>query len=135
LKCRYQNRRDIKTGAAWGVPGGAWRVPADWPGGVRHVGDVSLVCCSRMEREKACPGTAPWSGGERECPKRADPARDRVPIRGALADRLVVAMKPVLGAVGVERRGRVVCGVVRSVNQSVFWEELDGRAEVVRKAV
>jgi hypothetical protein len=21
LKCRYQNRRDIKTGAAWGVPG------------------------------------------------------------------------------------------------------------------
>src|SRR6266540_4116534 len=24
----------------------------------RHVGDVILVCCSRTEREKACPGTA-----------------------------------------------------------------------------
>jgi hypothetical protein len=58
------------------------------------------------------------SGGERECPEWADPARDRVPIRGVLADRLVVAVKPLLGAVGVERRGRVVCGVVRSVNQT-----------------
>ena len=26
---------------------------ADWPGGVRHAGDVSLVCCFHMEREKA----------------------------------------------------------------------------------
>ena len=107
-----------KPGRLWVVPGSARRVPADWPGGVRHVGDVSLVCCSRTEREKACPGTAPWSGGERECPKRADPARDRVPIRGALADRLVVAMKLLLGAVGVERRGRVICGVVRLVNRT-----------------
>jgi hypothetical protein len=29
----------------------------DWPGGVRHVGVVSLICCSRRERGKACPGT------------------------------------------------------------------------------
>jgi hypothetical protein len=29
-------------------------------------------------------------------------------MRGALADRLVVAVKPLLDAVGVERRGRVV---------------------------
>jgi hypothetical protein len=47
-----------KPGRLKGVPGGARRVPADWPGGVRHVGDVSLVCSSRMERGKACPGTA-----------------------------------------------------------------------------
>jgi RNA-directed DNA polymerase len=33
------------------------------------------------------------------------------------ADRLVVAMKSLLGAVGVERRGRVVCGCVRLVNR------------------
>ncbi len=25
------------------VPGGAWRVPADWPGGVRHKGGASVV--------------------------------------------------------------------------------------------
>jgi hypothetical protein len=48
-----------KPGRLKGVSGSARRVPADWPGGVRHVGDVSLVCCSRMERGKACPGTAP----------------------------------------------------------------------------
>src|ERR1700737_5116594 len=29
-----------------------------WAGGVRHVGDVSPVCCSCMERGKACPDTA-----------------------------------------------------------------------------
>src|SRR5262249_28363034 len=51
----------------------ARRVPADWPGGVRHVGDVSLVCCSRMERGKVCLGTA--FRGERERPKRAEPSR------------------------------------------------------------
>jgi len=31
---------------------------------------VSLISCSRTERGKAFPGTAPLSGGERECPKR-----------------------------------------------------------------
>lgn len=29
-----------------------------WPDGVRHVGDVSLICCSRTELGKAWPGTA-----------------------------------------------------------------------------
>jgi Group II intron, maturase-specific domain len=33
-------------------------VTADWPGGVRHVGDVSPICCSCAERGKACPDTA-----------------------------------------------------------------------------
>jgi hypothetical protein len=36
-------------------------------------GDVSLVCCSRMELGKACPDTAACGGGERECPKRRQP--------------------------------------------------------------
>src|SRR5258705_10024719 len=34
-----------------------------------------------------------------------------------MADRLVVAVKPLLGAVGVEPRGWVICGVVRSINR------------------
>jgi hypothetical protein len=35
-------------------------------------GDVSLVCGSCAEREKACPDTA-VGGGEREVPERAKP--------------------------------------------------------------
>src|SRR6478735_900773 len=47
-------------------------VTADWPGGVRHVGDVSPVCCSCAERGKARPDTAVHEevGGEREPAKR-----------------------------------------------------------------
>jgi hypothetical protein len=57
-------------------------------------GDVSLVCCSRMEQGKVCSDmAAPW-GGERECPQAAHTVRDRVPTLSALADRLVVVMKP-----------------------------------------
>jgi len=33
-------------------------VPADWPGGVRHEGDASLVCGFCVERGKACPDMA-----------------------------------------------------------------------------
>jgi hypothetical protein len=40
---------------------------ADWPGDVRHVGVVSLVCCSRTERGRARPGMAvPAGPGWRE---------------------------------------------------------------------
>ena len=49
-----------------------------------------------------------------------------------LADRLVVAVKPLLGAVGVEPRGRVICGVfVRSTGEPLVREELGGQAEAV----
>jgi hypothetical protein len=34
--------------------------PVYWPFGVRHGGDVSLVCCCRTEREKARPDSAVW---------------------------------------------------------------------------
>ena len=37
-----------------------------------------------------------------------------------LADRSVVAVKPLLGAVGVEPRGRVICGVFGRSTGSVF---------------
>jgi hypothetical protein len=41
-----------------------------WPGGVRHVGDVSPVCCFCAEREKARLDTAVHDcvDGERELP-------------------------------------------------------------------
>ena len=41
--------------------------PLFWPGGVRHVGDVSPVCGSCMERGKARLDTA-VEDGERELP-------------------------------------------------------------------
>jgi hypothetical protein len=46
--------------------------PVYWPFGVRHGGDVSLICGCRMEREKACPDSAARcdAGGEREWSKR-----------------------------------------------------------------
>jgi hypothetical protein len=34
--------------------GQAWRVPAYWPGGARHGGDVSPVCGFNVEYGKAC---------------------------------------------------------------------------------
>ena len=48
----HQNRGGVMT------LGGAWREPVYWPGGVRHEGDVSLICCFHTERGKACPDTA-----------------------------------------------------------------------------
>ena len=39
---------------------------ADWPGGVRHVGDVSPVCGFCAERGKARPDTAVRVSGWRE---------------------------------------------------------------------
>ena len=44
--------------AEWIVPGRAWRVPVYRRGGARHGVDVSLVCGSCAERQKACPDTA-----------------------------------------------------------------------------
>jgi predicted transposase YbfD/YdcC len=44
-----------------------------------HVGDVSLICCSRRERGKACPGTAGpyWLGAARgSVPSGDEPVRD-----------------------------------------------------------
>jgi hypothetical protein len=69
-------------------------VPAYWPGGVRHVGDVSPVCGFRMEQEKAGPDTARCVGGREGVPQAADTARGRVPMRDLLADRSVVVRKP-----------------------------------------
>jgi hypothetical protein len=57
-------------------------------------GDVSLVCCSRMEQGEARSDRAARLGGERERPQAAHTVRDGVPTPSALADLLVVVMKP-----------------------------------------
>jgi hypothetical protein len=77
LRCR-KRRDDIETGAVFRAPGGAWRVPADWPGGVRHEGDASLVCGFCVERGKACPDMAirPRGGGREGASQAADTVRD-----------------------------------------------------------
>ena len=56
------------------VPGGAWWVPADWPGGARRRGEVTLACWVCVEREKARLDTAALvRDGEREAPGRLKP--------------------------------------------------------------
>ena len=47
----HQNRRVLV------LSGRVRRVPADWPDGDRHGGDVSLTCCFRRERGKVHPDT------------------------------------------------------------------------------
>ena len=49
-------------------------MPVYWPGGVRHVGDVSPIYAAfvRNGRERA-PILSPEVGGERECLERAKP--------------------------------------------------------------
>ena len=52
LKCRKPLERHRKRGKF--DPGeAAWRVPVNWPGGVRHGDGVSPVCGFCTEREKA----------------------------------------------------------------------------------
>jgi hypothetical protein len=51
-KCR-EFKGGIRTGWLRLRPGGAWRVPMYWPGGVRHIGGVNLICGFRRERGKA----------------------------------------------------------------------------------
>jgi len=90
-------------------------VPADGPGGVRHGGDASPVCGFCMEREKAESVTAHSSFrvGEREQPARCAGVSTVAGSAGGPARSSEEA--PVMGA---ERRGRVICDCVRSINQT-----------------
>lgn len=77
-----------------GPPGRVRRVPADWPDGDRHGGDVSLTCCFRMELGKVHPDTAsPEAGGDREPLKQQKLREVEYRCVGALADQLVVVTK------------------------------------------
>ena len=59
LTCRNQSD-GIKTGV-YGQPGMSLAGARFWPGGVRHGGDVSLVCCFCTERGRHAP-TRPVTG-------------------------------------------------------------------------
>jgi hypothetical protein len=57
MTCRNLVQMTSKPGSpmqSWEL---AWRVPAYWPGGVRHGGGASLFCGFRMELGKACDDT------------------------------------------------------------------------------
>src|SRR3954465_7006581 len=76
-------------------------MPADWPGGVRHGGDVNPTCRARTEREKArtetiTAGHTPVTGGDkRGFSPRCGPARSSGEA----------------SVMGAERRGRVIRGL------------------------
>ena len=63
VEASLRNKVASKLGILKPSSGRAWRVPADWPGGARRGGGVSLVCCSCTEREKAGADTADRSLG------------------------------------------------------------------------
>ena len=56
LRCR-DLKDGIRTGLGSRTRDGVWRVPMYWPGGVRHRGNASLICCFHAERGKAFPDT------------------------------------------------------------------------------
>jgi hypothetical protein len=94
LTCR--NLLDgIRTGAGirFQDKSGGWS--AYWPGGARHIDDVSPVCCVHVEQEKAYPDAArPGRAGRKGVSQAFDTVRDRVPMRDTPADRPVVVLKP-----------------------------------------
>ena len=83
----------IRTGTGTRFQDKSGGYPDCWPGGARHVGDASPICCSHMERGKAGLDTAAGDRGDRECAKRERTARRRVPSRGWHSDRPIVVLR------------------------------------------
>ena len=113
-------RRNSETASKPGVlaspSGSAWRIPVCWPGGARRRGGVSLVCGSCTEREKASvdsgrPGLRSVRRAARGSVSTAETGGIEYQSRRSLADRLVLAVKPLLAGVVVERRGRLTRNV------------------------
>src|SRR3954451_23870868 len=125
---------DIETGVSILLtPGWVWRVPADWPGGVRHRGGASSVqapvwnvgtprldVIGRVLERSASGRTS--SGGNREG-ESTDAGQGGGPSRSS-------GEGPVMG---LERRGRVV--LVRLVVNQGSWEEPGERIEAAGQAV
>ena len=107
---------------------------ADWPGGVRHVGDVSPICCSCMERGKACPDTAVRlvAEGEREPAKRLNrKAVSTVAGRAGGPARSSYEVPAGRGGGGAKGAGSSVdCSFDQP--EACLREELGGQAEAVR---
>src|SRR4051812_3066855 len=91
-----------ESGVLEDPPRSAWRVPEYWSGGVRRRGDVSPVCGSCTEREKASVDTATGvvgsQGRERERAE-ADSEGVEYQLRRWPADR-----RPPRGRRGAPRR-------------------------------
>ena len=90
-------------------------MPAYWPGGVRHRGNVSPTRLrSQGTGESVTRYCRPRWGGDRERPLRLKPGGLST-VAGTQSDWLIIAMKLLLDAVGAERRGQVIRGAfVRS---------------------
>ena len=100
MKCR-KRIGDIRNRGRVVAPGGAWREPADWPGGCPACRWRERDLGSRVERGNLSPR---WGGlpVERSCPaagrlerepQAAGTVRGRVAMRGTGADLLVLAVK------------------------------------------
>jgi hypothetical protein len=97
---------DIETGETVSSRDELGGCPCSWPGGVRHVGGVSLVCGCCTERGKACHDTAaPVVGGERERPEGWKPEGLSTVAWRAGGPARSSGEAPVMG---VERRGRLI---------------------------
>jgi hypothetical protein len=84
---------------------------------------VSLVCGSCTEREKASVDTAARWVARGSVPT-AETGGIEYQSRRSLADRPVVAEKPLLAGVAVERRGRLTRNVISNNRGPVgLWEE------------
>ena len=62
----------IRTGGVDMAPGKVRRIPVYWPGGARHGGDASLICCFRAERGKAGPDSCAQQGWREGVPQAAE---------------------------------------------------------------
>lgn len=106
---------DIRTGAGIRFrdePGGC---SAFWPGGVRHKGDASPICCVCVEQEKASSDTALSRLGRARgsVPNRCEGLSTVAGLAGGPARSSDEAL-----VIRVERRGWVVRDCVRSINRA-----------------
>jgi hypothetical protein len=98
----HQNRRVLEPS------GQVWRVPADWPGGDRHGGDVRLTCCFRRERGKVHPDTAARSRVAAGRPSSSGNCERLSTVAGCAGGPARSSEEPPV--MGGERRGWVIRG-------------------------
>jgi hypothetical protein len=102
-----RNPGGIKTEGSSVPSGWVWRMPADWPGGARHGGGVSLGCCFRTERGKVRPDTATGTVATGSPPSSSNCEGLSTVAGRAGGPARSSEEAPVTG---VEPRGWVICG-------------------------
>ena len=127
LRRRNPNQMASKPGSTC-VPGmslAAARVAGQAVSGVETARAWSAAL-ARNVRRRALEATVRACGPVRRAARGSVPTADtggmEYRLRRSLADRLVLAAKPLLAGVVVERRGRLI-GDVESINQPGGWEE------------